>query len=70
MTTKGLRRRLHRRHSAQSIAVSLTSRFVVKNLVRAWTIQPDLGWPFASVDRFAGLMPYGGAAEVQRAQRW
>lgn len=52
MVTGGLRRRIHRRHSAQSVAVSLASRFVVKNL--------------ASVDRFAGLVPYGQSVYVQR----
>lgn len=66
MVSGGLHRRIHRRHSAQSVAVSLTSRFVVKNVVRAWAAQPDLAWPFASVDRFAGLVPYRGAAAVER----
>jgi acetyl esterase/lipase len=56
--TGGLNRRIHRRHSAQSVAVSLASRFVVKNVVRAWAMRPDLAWPFASVDRFAGWAPY------------
>lgn len=68
MVTRGLRRRVHRRRSTQSVAVSLTSRFFVKNVVRAWAIRPDLAWPFASVDRFAGLVPYGGSAEVLRAR--
>lgn len=52
-----LTRRVHRRRSPQSVAVSLTSRFVVKNLVRAWAAQPDLAWPFEVVDRCAGLLP-------------
>ncbi|MEB3019931.1 alpha/beta hydrolase [[Mycobacterium] crassicus] len=66
MITRGLRRRVHRRRSAQSVAVSLTSRFFVKNLVRAWAVRPDLAWPFASVDRFAALVPYDGTVEVRR----
>jgi hypothetical protein len=48
MATKQIKRRLHHRHSAQSIAVSLASRLIVKNVVRvivknvvrAWAMQP------------------------------
>lgn len=65
MVTRGLTRRIHRRHSAQSVAVSLTSRFVVKNLVRAWAVRPDLAWPLGSVDRLAGMVPYRQAARVE-----
>jgi len=50
-------RRIHHRHSPQSIAVSIASRLTVKNAVRAWALQPNLQWPFAYVDTFAGLMP-------------
>lgn len=66
MVAAGLQRRIHRRHSAQSIAVSLASRFVVKNVVRAWAIQPDLAWPLSSVDRLAGWMPFRPAVSVER----
>ncbi|ULP46532.1 alpha/beta hydrolase [Mycolicibacter virginiensis] len=67
MATSGsLTRRIHRRHSAQSVAVSLASRFVVKNLVRAWAIRPDLAWPLASVDRLAGMVPHRQIARVER----
>lgn len=59
-------RRIHRRHSAQSVAVSLAGRFIVKNVVRAWAIRPDLAWPFGTVDRFAGLVPYRPAVRVER----
>lgn len=66
MVTRGLTRRVHHRHSAQSVAVSLASRFVVKNLVRVWALQPDLGWPLASVDRLAGVVPRPPSARVER----
>jgi len=65
MVTRGLKRRIHRRHSAQSVAVALASRFVVKNVVRAWAIRPDLAWPLASVDRFAGWVPYRPTVTVE-----
>lgn len=58
-------RRVHHRHSPQSIAVSLASRFIVKNAVRAWAVQPDLQWPFESLDQFAGLLPYRSSAKVE-----
>lgn len=66
MVTRGLTRRIHRRHSAQSVAVGLASRFVVKNLVRAWAVRPDLAWPLASVDRMAGLVPHRHTAHAER----
>ncbi|OMC42902.1 alpha/beta hydrolase [Mycobacterium sp. IS-1264] len=50
-------RRIHHGHSAQSVAVSLASRLIVKNAVRAWAIQPHLRWPFEYVDSMAGLLP-------------
>jgi acetyl esterase/lipase len=37
--------------------VSLASRLIVKNAVRAWAIQPDLHWPLEYVDELAGLLP-------------
>jgi len=46
--------------------VSLAGRFVVKNVVRAWAIRPDLAWPFGTVDRFAGLIPYRSSVRVER----
>nr|WP_231970898.1 alpha/beta hydrolase [Mycobacterium sp. E3198] len=52
-----MNRRVHHRHSPQSFAVSLASRLLVKNVVRAWAIQPNLHWPFQYVDGLAGLMP-------------
>ncbi|WP_082277088.1 alpha/beta hydrolase [Mycobacterium ostraviense] len=50
-------RRIHHRHSPQSIAVSLATRLIVKNAVRAWAIQPNLRWPFDYIDSLAGLLP-------------
>jgi acetyl esterase/lipase len=48
--------------------VSLASRFVVKNTVRAWAVQPDLRWPFETVDRFAGLLPHWPPAKIERVR--
>jgi acetyl esterase/lipase len=53
-----MNRRIHHRHSAQSFAVSLASRIIVKNAVRAWAIQPNLHWPLEYVDSLAGLVPH------------
>ncbi|SOJ55262.1 Carboxylesterase LipF [Mycobacterium simulans] len=54
---KAIERRMHHRRSAQSRAVSLASRLIVKNAVRAWAVQPNLRWPFEYVDGFVGLLP-------------
>ncbi|UQX12358.1 alpha/beta hydrolase [Candidatus Mycobacterium methanotrophicum] len=60
---------MHHRHSAQSIAVSLASRLIVKNAVRVWAIQPDLHWPLEAVDLLAGLLPrHGPSAEIERVE--
>src|ERR1700758_4732796 len=53
----GSKRRIHHRHSAQSVAVSLASRLIVKNAVRAGALQPNLHWPLEYVDSMAGLLP-------------
>ncbi|WP_297795243.1 alpha/beta hydrolase [Mycobacterium sp.] len=59
-------RRMHHRHSPQSVAVSLASRLIVKNAVRAWAVTPNLHWPFEYVDGLAGLVPrFGSAAETE-----
>lgn len=61
-----MKRRVHHRHSPQSVAVSLASRLIVKNTVRAWAFTPNLHWPFEYVDGFAGLMPrFGISAEIE-----
>lgn len=64
MITK--RRRVHRRHSAQAAAVSLATRCTVKNAVRAWAALPGLQWPFESIDKFAGLLPFRPPAKIER----
>ncbi|WP_108637189.1 alpha/beta hydrolase [Mycobacterium terramassiliense] len=58
LPSQAMTRRVHHRHSPQSFAVSLASRLLVKNVVRAWAIQPNLHWPFQYVDGLAGLMPH------------
>ncbi|ORA84802.1 alpha/beta hydrolase [Mycobacterium malmoense] len=61
-----VQRRIHHRHSPQSVAVSLASRLIVKNAVRVWAIQPNLHWPFEYVDGFAGLVPrFGASAHIE-----
>jgi acetyl esterase/lipase len=60
------KRRIHHRHSAQSVAVSLASRLIVKNAVRAWAMQPNLHWPLEYVDTMAGLLPrFRSSAEIE-----
>jgi len=65
-----IKRRIHHRHSAQSVAVSLASRLIVKNAVRAWAIQPNLlHWPLGYVDSLAGLLVrFRSSAEIQPVQ--
>jgi acetyl esterase/lipase len=59
-------RRIHHRHSAQSVAVSLASRLIVKNAVRAWAMQPNLHWPLEYVDSMAGLLPrFRSSAKIE-----
>lgn len=57
LPSQAMNRRVHHRHSPQSFAVSMASRLLVKNVVRAWAFQPNLHWPFQYVDGLAGLMP-------------
>lgn len=59
-------RHFHHRHSPQSVAVSLASRVIVKNAVRAWAVTPNLHWPLEYVDGLAGLVPrFGSAATIE-----
>jgi acetyl esterase/lipase len=59
-------RRVHHRHSPQSVAVGVASRLIVKNAVRAWALTPNLHWPLEYVDGVAGLFPrVGSAAKIQ-----
>jgi acetyl esterase/lipase len=67
--TLQIKPRIHHRRSPQSIAVSLASRFTVKNAVRAWAILPDLHWPFELVDCCAGLLlHHQPSAQIQRVR--
>ncbi|MEB4211514.1 alpha/beta hydrolase [Mycobacterium sp. 94-17] len=62
-------RRVHHRHSPQSVAVGLASRLVIKNTVRVWALTPNLRWPFEFVDGVAGLAPrLGSAAKTERVR--
>ena len=64
-----IERRIHHRHSPQSVAVSWASRLIVKNAVRAWTMRPNLPWPWERIDGLAGLMPrFGSSAEIEPVQ--
>jgi acetyl esterase/lipase len=66
LPSEAIERRIHHRHSPQSIAVSWASRLIVKNAVRAWTMQPNLRWPLEYVDDLAGLLPrFRSSAEIQ-----
>jgi acetyl esterase/lipase len=58
LPSQAMNRRIHHRHSPQSFAVSLASRLIVKNAVRAWALQPNLHWPLEYVDGFVGLVPH------------
>ncbi|ORV33425.1 esterase [Mycobacterium conspicuum] len=61
-----MQRRIHHRHSPQSVAVSWATRLIVKNAVRAWTVRPNLPWPWERVDGLAGLMPrFGSSAHIE-----
>lgn len=65
LPSQAMNRRIHHRHSPQSFAVSLASRLIVKNAVRAWAFQPNLRWPLEYVDGLAGLMPHFGSAAIE-----
>lgn len=68
MITRSATRRIHRRRSAQAVAVSVAARVTVKNAVRVWAARPDLRWPFESVDWVAGLLPQRPAATIERVR--
>lgn len=66
---KSSERRIHHRHSVRSVGVSLASRLIVKNAVRAWAIQPNLRWPLEYVDSVAGLLPrFSSSARIEPVQ--
>jgi acetyl esterase/lipase len=58
LPSQAMNRRIHHRQSVRSVAVSLASRIIVKNAVRAWAIQPNLHWPLERVDGLVGLLPH------------
>lgn len=62
LPSAAIKRRIHHGHSPQAVAVSLASRLIVKNAVRAWAMTPNLHWPFEYVDAIAGLVPRIGFA--------
>lgn len=64
-----MKRHVHHRRSPQTVAVSMASRLVVKNTVRAWAFQPNLRWPFEYVDGLAGLVPrFGISAKIEHVR--
>ena len=66
LPSQAMTRRIHHRHSPQSVAVSMASRLIVKNAVRAWAFQPNFHWPLQYVDGVAGLLPrFGSAAHIE-----
>ncbi|OKH72053.1 esterase [Mycobacterium sp. SWH-M5] len=59
---------LHRRRSAESLALAAACRAFVRNAVRVWAIQPQLAWPLASIDRIVGLLPRRVHAKTRSVQ--
>lgn len=69
LPSQAMKRRIHHRHSPQSVAVSLASRLIVKNAVRAWAFQPNLRWPLGYVDGLAGMIPHlPSSAHIQQTK--
>lgn len=58
----------HRRCSPQSQAIGAVCRMFVKNVVRMWALQPNLHWPFSSIDQVAALAPLPRSTTVQRVR--
>ena len=58
----------HRRRSPQSQAIGAVCRVFVKNMVRMWALQPNLHWPFSSIDQVAALAPLPSSATVRRVR--
>lgn len=59
------KRVLHRRTSLEAAALGIGCRVAVKNVIRAWALQPDLAWPLRSIDQIVGLLPSRPAASVE-----
>ncbi len=60
------KRVLHRTRSLESVALGVGCRIAVKNMVRAWALQPDLAWPLGSIDRLVGVVPGRRTASIRR----
>lgn len=56
---------LHRKRSLEAVALGVGCRVAVKNVVRAWALQPELAWPLGSIDRVVGLVPGRITASVR-----
>lgn len=56
----------HRHRSPQSMALAAGCRLIVKNAIRLWSVQPNLHWPFSSIDRIAGLAPLPSSVSIRR----
>lgn len=68
-STRRISRDTHCRRSAQSVAVSMTSRLLIKNAIRTWALQPNRRWPFAAVDGLMGMLPkYHPLARIERVE--
>ncbi|OBB05278.1 esterase [Mycolicibacterium conceptionense] len=59
------KRVLHRSSSLEAAVLAIGCRIAVKNVIRAWALQPDLAWPLGSIDRLAGLLPGRTTASVR-----
>lgn len=59
---------LHRRRSAESIALAAGCRTFVRTAVRLWALQPNLAWPLGSIDRMVGLLPRRVNADIRPVQ--
>ena len=55
----------HRQRSLQSMALAAGCGVVVKNAVRLWALQPNLHWPFDSIDRVAGWIPRPASVSIR-----
>ena len=58
----------HRRRSPQSKAIGAMCRVFVKNAVRMWAMQPNLHWPFSSIDQIAALASPPSSATIRRVR--
>ncbi|MGV0744084.1 alpha/beta hydrolase [Mycolicibacterium sp. XJ870] len=59
------KRIVHRRRSAEAVALGLGCRVALKSAVRVWALQPNLAWPLSSIDHMVGLIPRRTAASIK-----